>query len=94
MDINIRHDEQDQTFYALVEGDEAELAYSLPEKGIIDFQHTYVPDELRGKGVGEELVKAGFTYAKENNLKVIATCRFVSSYVKRHAAEYDSLLAK
>ena len=66
----------------------------MPEKGVIDFQHTYVPDQLRGKGVGEELVKTGLAYAKESGLKVIPTCRFVNIFMKRHAAEYSSLLAK
>jgi hypothetical protein len=94
MEVHIDHNLQEQTFYAQVEGEEAELAYSLPEEGIIDFQHTYVPESLRGQGVGEQLVEAGFAYAKENGMKILATCRFVAAFVKRHASEYEGLLAK
>jgi predicted GNAT family acetyltransferase len=53
-----------------------------------------VPEGLRGKGVGEQLVKKGLAYAKENNMKIVPTCRFVDAFVKRHASEYDSLLAR
>lgn len=94
MDIHIDHNLQDQTFYAQVNEEEAELAYSLPEEDIIDFTHTYVPESLRGQGIGEQLVEAGFAYAKENRLKIVATCRFVAAFVKRHASEYEALLAK
>jgi predicted GNAT family acetyltransferase len=94
MDIQIDHDLQEKTFFARIEGEEAELAYSLPKEGIIDFMHTYVPEGLRGKGVGEQLVKKGLAYAKENNMKIVPTCRFVDAFVKRHASEYDSLLAR
>ena len=94
MDIQIDHNLQDQAFYAQVEGQEAELTYSLPQEGIIDFMHTYVPEELRGKGVGEQLVEVGFAYARENGLKIVPTCRFVAAFVKRHASEYESLLAR
>jgi predicted GNAT family acetyltransferase len=94
MDIHIDHNLQEQTFYAHVDGEEAELAYSLPEEGVIDFMHTFVPEGLRGRGVGEQLVEAGLAYAREKGWKIIPTCRFVASYVKRHASEYDSLLAQ
>jgi predicted GNAT family acetyltransferase len=93
MDIKVQHNKEDQEFTADIPGGEAELAYSLPEKNVIDFQHTYVSENLRGKGVAEELVKTGLEYARDNKFKVIATCQFVASYVRRHKAEYESLLA-
>jgi uncharacterized protein len=94
MNLHIAHNSEEQAFYAQVDGEEAELAYSLPEEGIIDFQHTFVPEVLRGQGIGERLVEAGFAYAKENGMKIIATCRFVAAFVKRHASEYEPLLAR
>lgn len=94
MEITVQHNEADQEFYADIPGSEAELAYSLPEDGIIDFQHTYVSENIRGQGVAEQLVKTGLEYARSKQWKVIATCAFVALFVRRHAAEYDSLLAK
>jgi hypothetical protein len=95
MDIQIKHNTQEQVFYAEIDGkeSEAELAYSKPKDTILDFTHTYVPDELRNMKIGEQLVTTGLVFAKENGLKVIGTCRFVASYLKRHP-EYDNLLAK
>ena len=57
----------------------------------IYFIHTEVPPALEGKGVGGELAKAGLDYARANNLKVVARCPFVASYVKRHP-EYGDLV--
>lgn len=94
MDIKVEHNTEDQEFTADIQGGEGELAYSLPENNVIDFQHTYVSENLRGKGVAEELVKTGLEYARNNNLKVVATCQFVASYVRRHKQEYESLLAR
>lgn len=94
MDIKVQHNKEDQEFTVDIAGSEGELAYSLPEENVMDFQHTYVSENLRGKGVAEELVKTGLDYARDNHMKVIATCQFVASYVRRHKGEYESLLAK
>ena len=91
MDFNIKHDKEAQEFTAQLEGDQAELAYALPEENVIDFQHTFVPEDFRNEGIGNELIKTGLEYAKEQKLKVIASCPAVSVYVRRNK-EYQSLL--
>jgi len=91
MDININHDKEAQEFTAQLEDDQAELAYSLPGDDVIDFQHTFVPEEFRNEGVANQLIQTGLDYAKEQNFKVIASCPAVSAYVRRHQ-EYQSLL--
>lgn len=93
MEVTIEHQEQDQEFVASIQEGEAELAYSLPEKGIMDIQHTYVSENLRGEGIAEQLAKTALEYARNKQWKVIASCPFVSAFVKRHAATYKSLLA-
>ncbi|QHT71450.1 N-acetyltransferase [Rhodocytophaga rosea] len=93
MEVTIEHYEEDQEFIAQLDEGEAELAYSLPKEGVMDIQHTYVSEELRGEGIAEQLAKTALEYAKSKQWKVIATCPFVSSYVKRHSKEYKSLLA-
>ncbi|KAA5546527.1 GNAT family N-acetyltransferase [Adhaeribacter rhizoryzae] len=91
MDINIQHDKEAQEFTAQLEGDQAELAYALPEDDVIDFQHTFVPEDYRNEGVANQLIEAGLNYAKEQKFKVIASCPAVSTYVRRHK-EYQPLL--
>lgn len=73
--------------------EEAELTYAKPEERVIDFQHTFVPEEFRNNGVGDQLIQAGLQYAQQQQFQVIASCPFVASYIRRHQ-EYASLLKK
>jgi predicted GNAT family acetyltransferase len=91
--MSIRHSTESQEFTTTREGYEAELAYSLPASGVIDFTHTFVDESLRGKGVGEELARAALDYARKEKLKVKTSCKFVAAFVHRHKDEYADLLA-
>jgi predicted GNAT family acetyltransferase len=93
MEVKIEHFEEDQEFIVQLPDGEAELAYSLPKADVMDIQHTYVSENLRGQGIAEQLAKTALEYARNRHWKVIATCHFVSTYVKKHSNEYGSLLA-
>ena len=89
--MNIQHDAVAQKFFITLGTEEAHLNYRL-EGNTIDFYHTFVPDSIRGKGIAEKIVKAGFEYAAQQKLKVIPTCPYVSgAFLSRHA-EYHSLI--
>jgi predicted GNAT family acetyltransferase len=92
MDITVTHEDKYQQFtVALEDGEEAELAYALPEPGVINFSHTYVPESARGKGIANQLIKEGLHYAEEHNYKVIASCPVVARFIKQNDA-YRKLL--
>lgn len=77
------HLEAQQRFsIALPEG-EAVLDYQL-QNGAVDFTHTFVPPELRGKGLAEILVRAGLDWARQNRLSVEASCSYVALFLKRN----------
>jgi len=57
--------------------------------GRLNLLHTEVPKELRGRGIGSELAGSALEYARAEELKVIPTCPFVSSYIKRHPEYLD-----
>ncbi|MFD2999393.1 GNAT family N-acetyltransferase [Pontibacter toksunensis] len=84
MALNITHDEEDLRFYAIVEGDEAELTYTYPESGVMDFDHTFVPEGSRGQGLADQLVKTGLDYARSQNYQIVPSCPVVGAYIKRH----------
>jgi len=42
---------------------QAELHY-IKQGNVMDIHHTFVPEELRGKGLAEKLAKSAFDYAK------------------------------
>ncbi|QJX47939.1 N-acetyltransferase [Hymenobacter taeanensis] len=91
MAAHVQHHPEDQEFTIDENGAGAELAYSQ-DGGTIDFTHTFVEEELRGKGLAETLAKAGLAYAREQGLKVRTSCEFMAGYVQQHP-EYQDILA-
>jgi hypothetical protein len=73
-----------------VKGHIAKSFYRLGE-GVITFEHTEVPPELGGKGVGSRLIKGALDQVRGIGLKVIAECPFVKGYVEKHP-EYADLV--
>ncbi|MGI4874700.1 MAG: GNAT family N-acetyltransferase [Janthinobacterium lividum] len=78
--MNIQHNPANQQFTA----GSAELAYSLPAPGTIDFTHTFVPEAQRGQGLADELARAGLAYARQHHLHVRTSCAFMAAFVQRH----------
>ena len=91
MEIKVDHDLEGQEFNVVLGQDQAELTYAKPEEKVIDFQHTFVPEQYRNNGVGDQLIEAGLQYAQEQQFRVIASCPFVAAYIRRHP-EFESLL--
>ncbi len=88
--LEVQHDKAGSRFCIKMQGYEACLMYRLTGKEL-DLYHTYVPEVFRGRGVAEQLCKAGFEYAKANTLTVIPSCSYISdAYLKRHP-EYQPL---
>uniref|UniRef100_A0A2M4C3U7 Protein NATD1 n=1 Tax=Anopheles marajoara TaxID=58244 RepID=A0A2M4C3U7_9DIPT len=76
------------------EKNRAFLKYSIDEqRKVINFQHTFVPDAAKGKGLGKVLTQAAFQYAIENNLKVKLECEFTQKYYKDNESKYAAYVA-
>lgn len=88
----IEHDLQNQRFTFTVALCTAYLSYQIVTDDIWDFQHTIVPGELSGQGIGSKLVKHALDYAQIHQKKIIASCSFVASFIDKHS-EYKTLLA-
>lgn len=94
MNIVIEHDKKNHQFTSEVEGRISHLKYTaLPDGKTLDYMSTYVPPELRGRQIAEQIVKFALDYAKENNYKVIPSCSYVDMYVKRHP-EYNEIVVE
>lgn len=91
--MTIHHNTLAREFTAGPADQPAELAYTLPAPGIIDFTHTFVPESRRGQGEADELARAGLAYARQHHLRVRTSCEFMASFAQRHHAEYADVLA-
>lgn len=95
MELEVKHDEKAGKYYALIDGHEAVCEYGPADSGTngtLNFWHTYVPPELRGRGIADELVRQALEDVLARGLKVIPSCWFVRVYIERHA-KYQATLA-
>lgn len=67
----------------------AEMTFSRVSPSVIIVDHTGVPDELRGKGVGQALVKNLVEDARARGFKVIPLCPFAKAQLDRHPEWQD-----
>jgi predicted GNAT family acetyltransferase len=87
----IEHDPDHNRFVARLERGVAHLSYERAAAKVLDLQHTVVPRGARGRGVGEALVQTALDYARDQGLRVIPTCPFVSRWIAAHP-DYEPLV--
>jgi predicted GNAT family acetyltransferase len=88
--IDVRDNPAESRFEALVEGYTAIAAYHRRADAIV-FTHTFVPEELRGRGVGERLARHALDQARAEGLRVVPQCPFIAAFIRRHP-EYQPLV--
>ena len=82
-DVEVRDNRDASRFELTVEGQMAVLEYERKD-GAMVFNHTEVPAQLRGRGYGEILVKAGLDAARAEGLRIVAVCPYVRAYLRKH----------
>ncbi|MFD2740917.1 GNAT family N-acetyltransferase [Sulfitobacter aestuarii] len=92
-DIDITREEGNSKgrYVAMVDGHEAEMTYSRLGESTIIIDHTGVPDALRGRGVGQALVRRGVEDARAEGRKIVPLCPFAKAQIERHAEWQDVL---
>jgi len=48
------------------------------------FNHTLVPDSMRGQGVAARLVETALNYVDEQHGRVVPKCSYVVDYIKKN----------
>lgn len=86
--ILVRHNEADQRFEAQVEAHLAFLSYTREGDRHV-FDHTFVPDALRGRGVAAVLVRAALKEARERGWRITPRCSYVAAFINRHPEHAD-----
>lgn len=80
-------------YVAVIDGHEAELTYSrLGDSGNVIADHTGVPEELGGRGVGSALVQALIDDSRAGGFKVMPLCPFVKARYQKHPEWSDVML--
>lgn len=89
-EIAVQHNAPAHRFEATVEGYRSVADYELVDDSVV-FTHTFVPPELRGRGVAEKLVRTALGWARAEKRHVVPSCSYVARFIERHA-EFRSLL--
>lgn len=62
------------------------LDYTRPEVGVMRIEYVEVSHELRGTGLGKQLVEKAVAFATDNSLKVIPICSYARAVIQRDPA--------
>ena len=88
----VRHNEAARRYELTTDGQRSVADYDL-RAGRAVFSHTFVPPELRGRGLAEELVRFALADARKRGWRVVPQCSYVARFIERHA-EFQDLLAR
>jgi predicted GNAT family acetyltransferase len=91
MSYTVRDNPAENRYEMDVDGGVAVANYRADDKVVTVF-HTEVPAALRGRGLGDHLVKGTLDLIRESGRKVSPRCGFVATYIRRHR-DYQDLLA-
>ena len=91
-DFTVRRNPAASRYEADIDGHLAVAEYLLEDDRMI-FTHTFVPPELRGRGVAEKLVRTALEDARQAGKKVVPQCSFVAVFIRRNP-EFQALTAE
>lgn len=69
----------------------AEMTFLLTGRHLITIDHTYISDELKGQGVGKQLLSELVDWAREENKKIIPLCSYAKAQMEKHSDYHDML---
>jgi len=103
MQVSVEHDPERTRFHVPPEVIDGDLQHKMANMGIVlnyrqlgddvvDFHSTLVPPHLRGRGIGTQLVRQAFDWARAQGYTVVPTCPFVQDFLEKNP-EYQELVA-
>ena len=67
------------------------LEFTRPGVGVMRIEYVEVSPELRGTGLGKQLVEKAVAFAKDSTLKVVPICSYARAVIHRDPALAASL---
>jgi predicted GNAT family acetyltransferase len=72
--------------------EEAELTLSKASPTLVIADHTYVPDAMRGQGIGHKLLDRLLADARAAGQKILPLCPFVKAQALKHREEWADVI--
>jgi uncharacterized protein len=83
VDTHVIDNRDANRFELQIEGQTSILEYERAD-GRLTLIHTDVPEALRGRHIGDALVKGALAAARAEGLRIVAVCPFVRAYLRKH----------
>lgn len=82
--VNITHNVKTSRFEVVIDGHIGFLSYEVIDDNTLNYNHTIIPRELGGRGLGTTLVKFALEYARDHHKRIVPNCSFVANYISKH----------
>lgn len=84
---------EENRIYWKNEAGETVAFITFPEisEGLVEINHTFVDDSLRGQGVAGRLMNAAADQIRSQGKKAVATCSYAVGWFEKHP-EYTDIL--
>ena len=69
----------------------AVVTFPKEKENVVNIDHTYVDNSLRGQGIAGKLMEETVAQLRENNLKARASCSYASKWFEEHPECADVL---
>jgi predicted GNAT family acetyltransferase len=86
VNVLIFNNRRESRFEFSLYGLHAEIEYSIGP-GTIIFHHSQLPDNAYEE-LCEQLIRHVVDFARENHLKIVATCPGIRNFIRAHANEF------
>ena len=80
--LDVQHDKVNNAYLLAINEEIAKVEYQL-KNGKMYLIHSEVPIQLRGRGIGKELVEKTFEKLTKEGYKAVAVCSYVKAVAKR-----------
>jgi len=89
----VRRDDAQSRYELVLDGQVVGIAEFRNNGDCLVFPHTVIDEPLRGRGLGDVLVKGALDDVRARGERVAPTCWFVAEYIDTHR-EYADLVAR
>jgi uncharacterized protein len=83
---HVSHDLTAHRFTTEVDGHRAELDYTVAD-GVMSITHTRVPQEIGGRGIAADLMRAALDAATAQGWRVNPVCSYAAAYMRKHTED-------
>ena len=92
LEIAVQHQPDQKRFICLVDGFTCVAEYTESDSDRSwNVVHTWVAEELRGRGIAEKLMKALAAEARASGHSLTASCSYAALFLERHK-EYADIM--